>query len=377
MRTVPAPQINGRARRRGAGRDGGSRAVLGIVALAAVAAIGLPACSKDRPGAAGSNAPAEVATGDVTLVTYSSFVLDDKVKAELEASLGITIKIDAVGDAVESLNRAVLTAGSPEGDVFFGIDNTLIDRALSSELFEPTSPSEASAIPESYRLDGTGRLHAVDTGPVCVDYDSAWFSRHGIAPPTSLEALTEPAYKNLLVIENPATSSPGQVFVDAVRTKLGDGAPAYWERLKANGVEVAGSWDDAWQQRYTVSGGDRPLVLSYGSSPPAEVFYSEGKVTTPSSKVIDSTCAEQVEFAGLMKGAAHPGAGKALLNAMLSTSWQEALPLTNFVYPIRTDAVLPDLFTQFAPRPKDPIQLAPSVGQHSDEWLAEWRGVME
>lgn len=372
MTTVAQEYANGP--RRPAASGG---CVVRMLMVATVALIALPGCGSDRQTAAGPDSPTEVATGDVTLVTYSSFVLDDKVKADLESSLGITIKIAAVGDAVETLNRAVLTAGSPEGDVFFGIDNTLLERALATDLFDPTKPEEGAAIPEPYRMDDSGRLHAIDTGPVCVDYDSTWFAEHGIVPPRSLEALTEPAYKDLLVVENPATSSPGQVFVDAVRTRLGDGAPAYWERLKANGVEVAGSWDDAWQQRYTVSGGDRPLVLSYGSSPPAEVFYSEGKVTTPRSKVIDSTCAEQVEFAGLMKGAAHPGAGKALLNAMLSKLWQEALPLTNFVYPIRTDAALPELFTQFAPKPRDPIQLAPSVGQHSDAWLAEWRGVME
>lgn len=350
------------------------RTARAVAACGVAVVVSLPGCSSDRDVAGPDT---EVATGDVTLVTYSSFVLDDQVKADLEASLGIRITIAASGDAVEALNTAILTAGHPEGDVFFGLDNTLIDRALSSDLFAETQPAEAATIPEPYRLDPSDRLHAIDTGPVCVDYDASWFATHGIEPPASLEDLTDPKYRDLLVVENPATSSPGLVFVAAVRTALGDAAAGYWARLKANGVEVVGSWDDAWQQRYTVSGGDRPLVLSYGSSPPAEVVYSEGKVTTPSSKVIDGTCAEQVEFAGLMRGAAHPGAGKALLNAMLSPTWQEALPLTNFVYPIRADVTLPPLFSQFAPRPKDPIALPPSVGEESDAWLAEWRGVME
>ena len=358
----------------------GRRWLIAGALLGTLGLVSLPGCTSDGEatgGTGGTGGTVDIATGAVTLVTYSSFVLDDRVRAQLEQSMGLKITVAAVGDAVEALNAAILTAGHPEGDVFFGIDNTLVDRALSTDLFEVSDPAEASAIPEPYRLDASGRLYAVDTGPVCVDYDAAWFTGHGIAPPASITDLIDPTYKDLLVVENPATSSPGLVFVAAVRTELGDGAPAYWEQLKANGVEVAGSWDDAWQQRYTVNGGDRPLVLSYGSSPPAEVFYSEGKLTTPSSRVVAGTCAEQVELAGVMRGAAHPGAGRALLNAMLSRTWQEALPLTNFVYPIRTDAELPELFTKFAPRREDTIRLDPSVGRSSDAWLAEWRGVME
>lgn len=358
----------------------GRRWLIAGALLGTLGLVSLPGCTSDGEatgGTGGTGGTVDIATGAVTLVTYSSFVLDDRVRAQLEQSMGLKITVAAVGDAVEALNAAILTAGHPEGDVFFGIDNTLVDRALSTDLFEVSDPAEASAIPEPYRLDASGRLYAVDTGPVCVDYDAAWFAGHGIAPPASITDLIDPTYKDLLVVENPATSSPGLVFVAAVRTELGDGAPAYWEQLKANGVEVAGSWDDAWQQRYTVNGGDRPLVLSYGSSPPAEVFYSEGKLTTPSSRVVAGTCAEQVELAGVMRGAAHPGAGRALLNAMLSRTWQEALPLTNFVYPIRADAELPELFTKFAPRREDTIRLDPSVGRSSDAWLAEWRGVME
>lgn len=339
-------------------------------ALGLVAAL-VAGCTSDRDARSGTG------PRPVTLVTYSAFVLADSVKAALEREAGLSITIVAAGDAAEALNRAVLASGSPEGDVLFGVDNTLLGRATATDAFAPSEPPSGAVVPERHRLDPSGRFHAIDTGAVCVDFDSAWFEARQLAPPTGLEDLADHRYRDLLVIENPATSSPGLAFLAAVNTQLGSGATGYWERLRDNGVAVVGTWDDAWQQRYTVNGGDRPLVVSYASSPPAEVVYSEGRLATPSSEVIEGTCVEQVEFAALLRNAAHPAAGADLIEAMLGTTWQEALPLTNFVFPIRADVALPDVFSQFAVRPASPISLDPAViDRERDRWLADFRDTL-
>jgi thiamine transport system substrate-binding protein len=180
------------------------------------------------------------------------------------------------------------------------------------------------------------------------------------------------------VVENPALSSPGLAFLAATHATFGDGTDAYWGRLRDNGVVVAASWDDAWYSRYSGSGGDRPLVVSYSSSPPAEVIYSEDGLTEPISGVLGETCFRQVEFAALLAGAEHPDAGRALLDAMVSEAWQADLPLSNFVFPARRDVALPDTFARWAVRPADPITLpAAEIGEQRADWIDQWRRIME
>jgi len=346
-------------------------ALAAALALVAAAGCGDESSSSD----AGDGPPT------ITIVTYSSYVLDEAVQAKVEKELGVKLEVNATGDGAEALSAAILTAGRPEGDVFFGVDNTLLSRALDGDVFAETASEDLpnlAAIPDELRLDDTGRLVPIDVGPVCVDYDQQWFDEHQIEPPTSLQDLTKPEYRDLLVVESPVTSSTGLVFLMGTHSALGDGASQFWKDLVANGVSVAGSWDDAWGAQYTVSGGDRPLVVSYASSPPAEVVYSEGKVTTPRTGVVEATCADQVEFAGVLRGTEHPVEAAKVLNAMLGEEWQASLPLANFVYPARPGIEEPDVFAQFAPRPTKTIALDPKmIGERRDEWVDEWRQIAE
>lgn len=347
---------------------------IGVAALLA----GLVGCG-DETGPVSADGGAD-AVPTITILTYSSYVLDDDVKAQVERELGVRLEVQATGDAAEALSAAILTAGRPEGDVFFGVDNTLLSRALAGEAFEApaTAPANLDAVPDDLRLDPTGTLVPIDVGPVCVDYDTQWFAEHGIDPPQTFDDLVDPAYRDLLVVESPVTSSPGLVFLMAIHEAKGSGAADYLRALVDNGVSVSGSWDDAWNTQYTVNGGDRPLVVSYASSPPAEVFYSEGAIDTPRTGIVGSTCAEQVEFAGVLRGTEHPEQAAAVVNAMLGVTWQESLPLTNFVYPANPDATPPELFTTFAPRPTDVVRLDPAtIDEHRDAWIDEWRSIVE
>lgn len=346
------------------------------VALAAVTSVG---CRGDdgNAGRSGSNGDARPT---ITIVTYDSYVLDDDVKAQVEADLGVRLRVRSAGDGAEALSAAILTAGRPDGDVFFGVDNTLLSRAIAGDVFEPVDEADLpnlAAIPDELRLDDTGSLVPVDVGPVCVDYDAQWFAERDLEPPTRLEDLVDARYRDLLVVESPVTSTPGLVFLMATHAALGDEAEEFWAQLVDNGVSVAGSWDDAWYTQYTVSGGDRPLVVSYASSPPAEVVFSETGATEPRSKVIEATCADQIEFAGVLRGTEHPDLAAAVVNAMLGEAWQESLPLANFVYPARADVEVPDVFATFAPRPTGTIQLDPDVvNDHRDERVDRWREIV-
>jgi thiamine transport system substrate-binding protein len=341
-----------------------------LVALVLVAA----AASCGGDGTAGGGGGAKV----VTLVTYDGYALPADAAAAFRKRTGWRIRVRSSGDVGSMLSAAILTAGKPEGDVLFGVDNTFLTRAQGSDAFAAHRPAALDRVPADLRLDRTGRFTPVDESSVCVNADAEWFASQGKPLPTDLASLADPAYRGLLVVENPALSSPGLAFLAASRSVFGDRADDWWRRLKANDVAVAASWDDAWNSRYSVNGGDRPLVVSYASSPPAEVIYSDGKLTRPESTVLDRTCFRQVEFAAVLAGAPHARAAGLLVDEMLTPEWQAQLPLSNFVYPARTGVALPEEFRKWAQPPVDPITLgAGEIGRHRDRWIEAWRSIME
>ncbi len=341
-------------------------------ALLALVLVTTTACGgDDDPSGTGDGGGAE----KVVLVTYSGYTLPEEAAAEFTRETGIEIEVLATDDAGASLGRAILAAGDPEGDLFFGVDTTFLTQATESDAFEAAEPA-IDGLPEGV-LDPSGTLVPIDESTVCVNVDQSWFSDHALEPPTTFADLADPRYRGLLVTEDPATSSPGLVFLAGTVATMGDDAPAYWQRLRENDVEIAGGWSDAYFSSFTVNGGDRPLVVSYASSPPAEVMGSDDPDARPKSTVMESTCTRQVEYAGVLHGARNPEGARRLLEAMQSPGWQAALPESNFVFPVLPDVELPEAFARFAVRPADPVELDPEeVGRSRDEWLDRWRDTM-
>ncbi|MBI4672774.1 MAG: thiamine ABC transporter substrate-binding protein [Chloroflexi bacterium] len=314
---------------------------------------------------------------ELVVVTHDSFAVSEQVLKEFETTNNAKVQILESGDAGAALNKAILAgAANPLGDVFFGVDNTFFSRALKADLFEPYKPNGADAIPTQYRLDSQFRLTPIDYGDVCLNYDIAWFKGKNLAPPQSLDDLTKPEYKSLLVVENPATSSPGLAFLLATIGKYGpEKYLDYWQQLRANDVAVSEGWEDAYYTKSTWSGkGDRPIVVSYATSPAAEVFFSDGKYTTPPTGNVlgDSACFRQIEFAGVFKNAKHADLAKKFLDFMVAPRFQEDIPTQMFVFPVNPDAKLPE-FYKFAETPKNPAQVgADAIDANRDAWIKAW-----
>ena len=212
---------------------------------------------------------------DVVLVTHDSFAISDDVKQAFEDESGLKLRILKAGDAGEVVTRALLTAGNPEGDVLFGVDNNLLARALAGNVFEPYESPELAEVDPALVLDPEHRVTPIDRGDVCLNVDKGWFASHGLAPPTNLVQLTLPRYRGQLVVENPATSTPGLAFMLATVAQFGDRWHGYWRKLRANDVLVVDGWEDAYFARFSGAAGShgtRPIVVSYASSPPAEVL---------------------------------------------------------------------------------------------------------
>jgi thiamine transport system substrate-binding protein len=349
-------------------------------ALAVVTAALLPltACSlvgeSDSSGTEAGGSADGGETKQVVLVTHESFFLPKKLVKQFEQESGYDLVLRASGDAGILTNKLVLSAGNPQGDVAFGVDNTFASRALDNDVFEPydaTLPAGADA----YALPGDDghRLTPVDDANVCVNVDTTWFDKEGLAPPESFDDLVDPAYKDLFVLPGAASSSTGLAFLLATIAEYGDDWPDYWSRLMDNGAELTAGWSDAYEVDFTQGGGkgDRPIVLSYDSSPAFTV--SDGASST---KALLDTCFRQVEYAGVLAGAANAEGAQAVVDWLLSPEVQAALPTSMYVFPVDSAVELPADWASYAVQPDDPLTLDPAeIAAHRDEWLTIWSDV--
>lgn len=312
--------------------------------------------------------------GEVTLLTHDSFDVSTEVLEAFTDETGIDVHVVPLGDAGTALNQVILTKDAPPGDLLFGVDNTFLSRALDEGLFTPYRSPLLDQVDDRFVLDPEHRVTPVDYGDVCLNYDVAWFDDAGLAVPTDLADLTEEDYRGLLAVQNPATSSPGLAFLLATIERFGeDGWESFWADLRANDVVVTDGWSEAYYDEFTPHGGDRPLVVSYASSPPAEVFFAEEELDTPPTGVIEASCFRQIEFVGILAGAANPQGATALIDFMLDVPFQEDIPLTMFVFPVNRDAALPEVFAQHAVVPDDPFELDPdTIGDNRDDWIERW-----
>lgn len=365
-----------------------ARTIAGVGVALLATLIGVAGCRADKPAdttaAPETSTSADISTAPapalatITLVAYDSFALSKGTLEQFKQKTGITVKVLTNGDAGEVVSKAVLTKGNPLGDVLWGVDNTFLDRAVKEQLFEPyeasTKPDLAA---ELTALVPGNEVTPVDYGDVCVNYDKAALAAKGVPAPATLEDLADPKYKGQLVVENPATSSPGLAFLLATVAHFGaDGWLPYWKSLKANGVLVVNGWTEAYETWFAggTAKGDRPLVVSYASSPPAAVLFGpDPKATVAPTGVVDATCFRQVEFAGILKGTKHLAEAQKLIDFLSGTIVQEDLQLNMFVFPANTKATLAKAFIDFAARPAKPLTLSPAeIAANRDTWIDEW-----
>lgn len=330
--------------------------------------IGLAACSSDEPA-------------KITLMTHDSFAISEATIADFEAEHNVTIELLPSGDTGAALNQAILAKPAPLADVFFGVDNTFMGRALDAGIFEAYDSPLLAEIPDALKLDPSHRLLPVDYGDVCLNYDKAWFAENGMPLPTSLADLADPAYAGLLVVENPATSSPGLAFLLATIAEFGeDGYLDYWADLKANDVLVTNGWEEAYYGSFTVaSDGERPLVVSYASSPPAEFIYADPPVAeAPSASIVaPGMCFRQVEFVGILAGTEQRDLAEELVDYILSQPFQEDMPLNMFVYPANENAELPAEFVAWTQVPEETAVLSPqTIDANRETWIEAWTEVV-
>lgn len=315
---------------------------------------------------------------ELTVMTHDSFAASEEVIQAFEAANNVQVTLLASGDTGSALNKAILSKEAPLADVFYGVDNTFLSRALEADIFEPYQSPVLEEIPDRFELDPEYRLSPVDYGDVCINYDKSYFEENNLPVPATLEDLLKPEYSGLLAVENPATSSPGLAFLLATIDHFGDpGYLDFWAGMRENGVVVVNDWETAYYTNFSASSGQgpQPLVVSYGSSPPAEVIFAEPPVDkAPTASIIGpETCFRQIEFVGILRGTGKRALAEKFIDFMLSEAFQEDMPLQMFVFPVNQIAALPEEFIQYAQIPDQPAELPPDqIDANREAWIAAW-----
>jgi thiamine transport system substrate-binding protein len=362
--------------------------ILLIFALLLAGCASPGAATQTPPTASQAAAPSGTATqpaptgatqaGEPTLyvMTHDSFAASKDVIQSFEQANHAKVQFIASGDAGTALNKAILSKNNPIADVFYGVDNTFLSRALQEDIYEPYDSPLLKDIPDEYKLDPQNRALPVDWGDVCPNYDKAYFQQKNLPPPQDLEDLLKPEYKGLLVVENPATSSPGLAFLLATIGHFGaNGYLDYWKGLVKNDVLVVNSWETAYNTDFTRAGGTRPIVISYNSSPAFEVLYATSPVSEAPTGVItqNESCFRQIEFVGILKGTQQRALAEKWVDFMLSTQFQEDMPLQMFVFPVNKNAKLNETFTKYLVTAQKLAQVSPDqIAANRDQWIQAW-----
>jgi thiamine transport system substrate-binding protein len=292
---------------------------------------------------------------EVRLITHNAFVISPALEAQFTKQTGYHLTVIKADDAGALTNKVILTKNDPLADAVFGIDNTFASKAMAAGVI-------------------SGSFTPTDFGDVCFNYDKYWFVSHKIPAPTSINDLIKPAYKNLTVVENPATSSTGLAFLAATIGKYGEGGwEKYWKALHNNGLVVDNDWEKAYYTDFSGSSGrgNYPVVLSYSSSPADEV-RSNGQTQT--ANILDG-CFRQIEYIGVLKGAKNPQGAEALISFFLSKNFQSSFPGAMYMFPVDPSVKLPTDWSKFVTIPSVTYGGNLPITTMRDTWLAQWKSI--
>ena len=374
-----------------------SRRLMAAVALTGVSLLLVSGCgsSSTKSATATDAGPSVMTDGTlprfpegttIKVVTHDSFAASQEVLDEFTAETGVKVEILPSGDAGTMVNTAILTKDSPQGDLLFGIDENQLATAFDAGLFQSYAAAGLDGVPTDLQVDPSHRVTPIDHGDVCVNFDRPWFTAQDQPLPTGFDALASADLSGRLVVEDPSTSTPGLSFLLATIAHFGGGDdtgahPAwldYWRQLKADGVTVVDSWETAYYSSFSGGSGtgDRPLVVSYASSPPAEVTDPTVAVDATPTGVVTDTCYRQTEFAGVLAGSAQARAAEAFIEFMLTPTFQQDMPAQMYVYPVLSSATLPEVFEKYTAPVSNSLSIPfADVAANRDRWIQQWSSV--
>ena len=306
-------------------------------------------------------------SSNLVIYAYDSFVSEwgpgPVVIPLFEEEYGVKVNLISAGDSGQVLQKAILEKDNPKADILIGIDNNLLAKALEESIFSPYKPENISKVQKKLLFDPEYNVIPFDYGFFSIIYDSQKIKD----PPASLEDLLQPKYKKSLIMMDPRTSSPGLGFLLWTIAEYGDNFTDYWTKLKESILTVTDGWDTGYG---LFTSGEAPMVLSYTTSPAYHVEYEN--TTRYRAAVFPEGHYMQIEGLGIVKNAPNRKMAEKFVEFALSKEFQNAIPLTNWMYPASDEVNLPDSF-DYAPVPEKKLLLPSNeIRENVDKWLTQW-----
>lgn len=307
-------------------------------------------------------------SSQIVVYAYDSFTAEwgpgPMIEEAFEEETGIEVRFESLGDAGQVLQKAIMERDNPKADILLGIDNNMLSKAKKEGVLTPYEPEGAEKLPDHLVFDEDFEVTPFDYGYFSIIYDSEKIEN----PPTSLEDLTKPKYREKLILMDPRTSSPGLGFFLWTVKRYGEMFPDYWKRLAPSILTITEGWDAGYG---LFTNGEAPLVLSYTTSPAYHVEYEESNRYR--AAIFEKGHYMQIEGLGLVKDAPHPEAAKKFLDFVLTKEFQSIIPLSNWMYPVLPEVELPASF-EYAPKPDVSLNIpAVHIEENRERWLETWR----
>jgi len=325
--------------------------------------------------------------GTLTIVTYDILAISEDVLTDFTEQTGYEVNILPTDDAGGILEKLLLTKEAPQADLALGLDNTYLQTALDNCLLAPHSATLPDLDPQSLTPYSGEMAVPFDQGYVCLNADIEALEANNISFPTTLEELTDDAWKGRTAFPSPTTSSPGRAFmtatIDYFEQTSTMSAMEWWGAMADNEAIFTTGWTEAYEVHYSGGYGvwepgyigDAWLTVSYCHSPGVEAKYG-GNYTISKAIDIDHASFLQVEYAAKVNGGGSAAAVDAFIEFLLSEEINKNMPENNYMYSVLEGEDLPveNGYRHHSPIPSNPAEISSErIDAEMEDWLMEWR----
>lgn len=306
---------------------------------------------------------------EVVIYTYDSFISEwgpgSEIQRMFEEETDYQITWVNCGESVQVLTRAILEKNNTQADVLLGLDNNLSQKAVESNILLQYKPQNADEILQagiSTILSEDWYLTPYDYSHFAMIYDSL----STVPCPSSLEDLTNPVYKNKIILMDPRTSTPGLGFLAWTVAVYGEDVNDYWARLKPNILTMAPSWSTGYG---LFKKNEAPLVISYTTSAASHIEYDN--TDRYKTVIFEQGHTIQVEGVGILQNAPNVNGAKSFVDFLISEKAQEVIPLTQWMNPVNVNVKFPESYTKAAPIPQTTLTVDATVVQDAVEIIMQ------
>ncbi|RJU81715.1 MAG: thiamine ABC transporter substrate-binding protein [Candidatus Poseidoniales archaeon] len=345
----------------------------------------------DSENACESSVQVRESDGTLKILTYDIFQgYSNELIEQFINQTGIEVEIIRTDDAGGILDQMMLTQMAPQADLMLGLDNTYLPTALKNCLLVEHNITPENLTQSSLEFyDGPLAL-PFDEGDVCLNYDEDALQTSNMSVPTSLWNLTEPEWNGKLAFPSPISSSPGRAFLVATHDYFAEEAnsergniSSWWKAIADNGAIFTSGWTESYTTYYTGGYGEYTegyiggayMTVSYCHSPGVEAYFAEN-YTHSTSLTLPKSSFHQVEYTGVINGAAEIDAARLFIEYLTSPEVNLNMPEYNSMYSVIEGSDLPE--TNGYRYHSDTVDATSSITeeiieQNMEQWLLDWQ----